>query len=63
MLRFLAESVPRAGYVPGDAVFNGISDVCSDVEELAQGAKRALDANSLCREVSGEEIVPWAQGV
>jgi hypothetical protein len=47
MLRCLAEAVLRAGYVPETACSNGISDTCSEVEELAAGVKGTLDGADL----------------
>jgi hypothetical protein len=51
MLRFVADGLASARSVPAPSAFGGMSDVCTEIEELAIAAKRALDANALETEV------------
>lgn len=47
MLRFVSEQLAQASSLPEPGVFNGLSDVCSEICELAEASKRTLDAGSL----------------
>jgi hypothetical protein len=52
MLRFVAEGLASARSVPAPlACGGGMSDVCTEIEELALAAKRALDVAALETEV------------
>lgn len=47
MLRFVNEQLAMAESLPEPGVFNGLSDVCSEICELADGAKKTLDGHAL----------------
>lgn len=51
MLRFVNEQLANAGSLPDSPVFNGLSDVCSEIEELAGLAKSAVGVQALSTEL------------
>jgi hypothetical protein len=44
---FDTASAGKLSVVPKPPVFSGIADACSEIERLARGAKRSLDAEAL----------------
>jgi hypothetical protein len=47
MLQYLMAAVDAVGAVPERSVINGMSDVCSDIEDLASRVKGALGVSAL----------------
>ncbi len=46
-LRVWAESAAHVPYVPEQAVFDGLSDLCETIQDLVRNARRSLDADAL----------------
>jgi hypothetical protein len=51
LLRFVAERLAAVRSVPAPPAFGGMSDVCTELEDLAIAAKQTLDTNALEIEV------------